>query len=47
VGLREFVGDHVSTEEWTALGIDPDKADEIAAQAIEQADQAVQFVSSL
>lgn len=47
VGLREFVGDHVSEEEWLALGIDPAQADEIAAQAIEQADQAVQFVSSL
>jgi HD-like signal output (HDOD) protein len=47
VGLREFVGNHVSEEEWAALGIDPDRADEIAAQAAEQAEQAIQFVSSL
>lgn len=47
VGLREFVGDHVSDEEWAALGIDPERADEVAAQAAEQAEQAIQFVSSL
>ena len=47
MGLREFVGDHVSEEEWAALGIAPDQADEIAAQAAEQAEQAIQFVSSL
>ncbi len=47
LGMREFVGDHVSDEEWAALGIDPDQAEEIAALAIEQAEQAVQFVSSL
>jgi HD-like signal output (HDOD) protein len=47
VGLREFVGNHVSEEEWAALGIEPDRADEIAAKAAEQAEQAIQFVSSL
>lgn len=47
MGLHEFVGNRVTDEEWAALGVDPDQAGEIAAQAIEQADQAVQFVSSL
>ncbi|MDH2916017.1 MAG: HDOD domain-containing protein [Gallionella sp.] len=45
-GLHEFVGHQVSTEEWGVLGIDPDQADEIAAQAAEQADQAMQFAAS-
>lgn len=45
-GLREFVGDTVSDEEWAALGIDPAQAEEIAAQAAEQAEQATQFAST-
>lgn len=45
-GLREFVGNTVSDEEWGALGIDPDRADEIAEQAAEQAEQATQFAST-
>ena len=47
MGLREFVGNQVSDEEWAALGIDPDQGEEIAVQAAEQAEQAIQFVSSL
>ena len=43
LGLREFVGNYVAPEEWVALGIDPSKADEIAEQAVEQANQAAQF----
>jgi putative nucleotidyltransferase with HDIG domain len=46
LGLREFVGNYVSPEEWAALGIDPDRADEIKAQAEEQANQAAQFYNS-
>lgn len=46
IGLREFVGDQVAAEEWQALGIDPERAEDIAAQAAEQADQASQFASS-
>jgi putative nucleotidyltransferase with HDIG domain len=46
LGLHEFVGNYVAPEEWTALGIDPDRAEEIAEQAIEQANQAAQFASS-
>ena len=45
-GLHEFVGYQVSDEEWAALGIDPDDAEEIAAQASEQADQALQFAAT-
>jgi HD-like signal output (HDOD) protein len=45
-GLREFVGNTVSDEEWAALGIDPAQAEEIAAQAAEQAEQATQFAST-
>src|SRR5512135_1495349 len=40
IGLREFVGNHVAPEEWAALGIDPDRAEEIAEQAAEQANEA-------
>jgi HD-like signal output (HDOD) protein len=46
IGLREFTGNHVATEEWLALGIDPNRADEIADQAVEQANQAAQFYNS-
>lgn len=46
-GLREFVGYRIAPEEWEALGIDPDKAEEITAHAVEQADQAIQFAGSM
>jgi HD-like signal output (HDOD) protein len=46
IGLREFTGNHVAAEEWEALGIDPNRADEIAEQAVEQANQAAQFYNS-
>jgi len=45
-GLHEFVGYQVSDEEWAALGIDPEDAEEIASQAAEQADQALQFAAT-
>ncbi|MBI4809481.1 MAG: HDOD domain-containing protein [Nitrosomonadales bacterium] len=45
-GLREFVGNHIAPEEWTALGIEPESAEEIAAHAAEQAEQATQFAST-
>jgi HD-like signal output (HDOD) protein len=44
--LHEFVGDQVSDEEWAALGIAPDDAKEIALQAAEQANQAMQFAAT-
>ncbi len=47
MGLQEFVGSQVTDEEWAALGINPDQAEEISEQAAEQAEQAIQFVSSL
>jgi HD-like signal output (HDOD) protein len=46
IGLREFTGNCVTAEEWKALGIDPNRADEIADQAVEQANQAAQFYNS-
>lgn len=46
LGIREFVGNQVTAEEWTALGIDPDRAEEIAEQVVEQANQAAQFTNS-
>jgi HD-like signal output (HDOD) protein len=46
IGLREFAGNYVAAEEWLALGIDPNRADEIAEQAVEQANQAAQFYNS-
>jgi HD-like signal output (HDOD) protein len=45
-GMREFVGNTVSDEEWIALGIDPERAGEIAEQAAEQAEQATQFAGT-
>jgi len=42
-GLHEPVEHGIAAEEWIALGIDPAKADEIAVQAQEQAEQAAQF----
>ena len=46
LGIREFVGSQVAAEEWTALGIDLDRAEEIAEQVVEQANQAAQFTNS-
>ena len=46
LGIREFVGNQVTAEEWTALGINPDRAEEIAEQVVEQANQAAQFTNS-
>jgi putative nucleotidyltransferase with HDIG domain len=46
LGLREFSGSYVSPEEWMALGINPDQAEEITEQVVEQANQAAQFANS-
>jgi len=46
-GLHESVGYQIAAAEWAALGIDPDMADEISAQANEQAEQATQFAAAL
>jgi putative nucleotidyltransferase with HDIG domain len=46
LGLHEFVGNYVAPEDWMALGINPDRAEEITEQASEQANQAAQFASS-
>lgn len=44
-GLHECVNTFIAPEEWEALGIDPDKAEEIALQAAEQADQAIHMTA--
>lgn len=46
LGIREFVGSQVTEEEWAVLGIDPDRAEEISEQVVEQANQAAQFTNS-
>ena len=46
LGLHEYVGSYVTPEEWAALGIDPERAGELAEQAVEQANQAAQFSTS-
>jgi HD-like signal output (HDOD) protein len=45
-GLHECVGHQVSDEEWTALGIAPENAEEIASHVTEQAHQAMQFAAT-
>ncbi len=44
--LHECVGHQVSDAEWESLGINPDHAEEVAMQAVEQSDQAMQFGAS-
>lgn len=46
LGLHEYIGSYIAPEEWVALGIDPDRAEEITEQAAEQAEQATQFAST-
>ncbi len=45
-GFNELIDTTVTPEDWLALGIDPERAEEINAQVAEQADQASQFASS-
>jgi putative nucleotidyltransferase with HDIG domain len=44
-GLHECVNSYIADEEWAELGIDPENAEEIAAQVAEQADQATLFIN--
>lgn len=44
-GLHEYVDPPIAWNDWRALGIDPEKADEIASQVAEQAEQALQFIN--
>ncbi len=46
IGFIEHGSSDISTEEWESLGIDPSKAEEVKEQVDEQAEQAIQFVSS-
>ena len=46
-GLNEYVAPGISAEEWEALGISPSKAEEVEEQIDEEAEQAIQFVTSM
>ena len=45
-GFHEIIDTTITPEDWQALGIDPERAEDISAQVIEQAEQASQFASS-
>jgi len=45
-GISECVIPGIGAEDWNALGIDPDNADEVREQVTEQAEQALQFAST-
>lgn len=45
-GINELIDTTITPEDWQALGIDPEQADEITAHVAEQAEQASQFASS-
>lgn len=45
-GIHETVNSQVSTEEWTALGIDPERAEELTITVREQSEQAKQLANS-
>lgn len=45
-GLNELVPPGISATEWEALGIPPSRASEVEEQVDEEAEQAIQFVSS-
>jgi len=45
-GYHEIIDTTITPEDWQALGIDSEQADDISAQVIEQAEQASQFASS-
>lgn len=46
-GMNEQVDTGITDSDWEALGISPDKAEEIINQAAEQADQAALFAANL
>jgi len=45
-GMHEYIVPTISPNDWQELGINPDKADEIASNVVEQAEQAIQFVNN-
>lgn len=45
-GISEFVPPAISDEEWLAFGIDPARAEDIAASVLEQAEQAKKMASA-
>ncbi|MEO6976341.1 MAG: HDOD domain-containing protein [Gallionella sp.] len=45
-GFPELIDTTITAEDWLALGIDPEQAEEVNARVAEQAEQASQFASS-
>lgn len=45
-GYHELIDITITPEDWKALGIEPERAEEISGQVAEQAEQASQFASS-
>jgi putative nucleotidyltransferase with HDIG domain len=45
-GFPELIDTTITPEDWLALGIDPEQAEEVNARVAEQAEQASQFASS-
>lgn len=45
-GIIEYVPRGVSAEEWQALGIDPDNAEEVSAKVMEHAEHMLQFAGA-
>lgn len=45
-GINEHVDTSISADEWDALGIDPNKVEQVRDQVAEQAEQAMQFIST-
>ncbi|TNC96956.1 MAG: signal transduction protein [Gallionellaceae bacterium] len=45
-GIAEVVDTNISDEDWLALGIEPERADELSAAVHEQAEQAKQLASN-
>lgn len=45
-GIHERVDTDINAKEWEALGIEPDRAEEVREQVSEQAEQAMQFIST-
>lgn len=46
LGFHEHIDTAITAEDWQALSIDPELAEEISEQVVEQAEQASQFASS-
>lgn len=45
-GINEHVDNRIGADEWNTLGIDPNKVEQVRDQVAEQAEQAMQFIST-